>query len=161
MTMAALYARVSTDDQTTEQQRTALKEYCRRRGWKYRTFTDEGVSGAISDRPGWQKLLKGIEQGKFDVLVVLKTDRITRSGQYAYEFLEFYDKHDFKVVSLTDSVDLSSADGRFTFKLLCLLSERELDLIRERTRLAMQRPEVRAKCKGGKPGRRWKKRRTR
>src|SRR5687768_3465490 len=112
----ALYARVSTDEQHVEQQRDLLVKFCKEKGWQYRSFLDEAMSGSVSDRPGWQELLKEAERGGFDAIVVVKTDRITRSLKYALWFYDWLLAHPtVQLVSIYDSVDLQTPDGYFTF----------------------------------------------
>ena len=151
----ALYARVSTDEQNVGQQRDLLVKFCKEKGWTYRSFTDEAMSGSISDRPGWQELLKEAERGGYDAIVVAKTDRITRSLKYAIWFYDWLMEHPtVKLVSIYDSVDLQTPDGYFTFMLNCLLSEREILINRWRSRIGIERAKKEGKYKGGR-GRPW------
>src|SRR5580698_4533684 len=79
---AALYLRVSTDDQTTENQRAALVEMAERRGWTITaTYQDQGISGAKGrdKRPGFDAMLKDATRRKFDVLMFWSIDRLGRS----------------------------------------------------------------------------------
>jgi DNA invertase Pin-like site-specific DNA recombinase len=77
---------------------------------------DAAMSGSISDRPGWQDLLREAEKNGFDAIVVVKTDRITRSLKYAIQFYDWLMAHPtIKLVSIYDSVDLQTPDGYFTF----------------------------------------------
>ena len=66
---AAIYARVSTLDQTTENQLTELRSYILTRGWTAREYVDEGVSGSIESRPALDQLLRDARRRRFDVLV--------------------------------------------------------------------------------------------
>ena len=102
----ALYSRVSTDEQNIDQQRDPLVRYCKERDWQYRSFMDAAMSGSISDSPGWQDLLREAEKNGFDAIVVVKTDRITRSLKYAIQFYDWLVAHPtIKLVSIYDSVD--------------------------------------------------------
>src|SRR5690242_642118 len=79
---AALYLRVSTDGQTTENQRLALEAVCRQRGWAVvQTYQDNGVSGAKArdKRPGLDAMLKDAARAKFDILLAWSVDRLGRS----------------------------------------------------------------------------------
>jgi site-specific DNA recombinase len=150
----ALYARVSTDEQNIEQQRQLLIDYCNLKGYSYRTYKDEAISGSIDDRPEWNELIKNCEKNEFEAILVVKTDRITRSLKYA---IWFYDwllaQKPLKLISLYDSIDLDTPDGYFTFMLNCLLSERELIINRWRSRIGIERAKKEGKYKGGKIGR--------
>jgi DNA invertase Pin-like site-specific DNA recombinase len=80
---AALYLRVSTDGQTTENQRLALEAVAAQRGWSVgATYDDNGISGAKGrvNRPGLDALLNDATRGRFDVAMVWAMDRLGRTG---------------------------------------------------------------------------------
>jgi predicted site-specific integrase-resolvase len=66
----AIYARVSTTDQTLDSQLRDLREYCRHRGWEPVEYVDHGVSGAKDSRPGWNSCWDAVQKRQVDVLVV-------------------------------------------------------------------------------------------
>jgi DNA invertase Pin-like site-specific DNA recombinase len=66
----AIYARVSTSDQTLDAQLCDLREYCRSRGWRAVEYTDQGVSGAKDSRPGWNACWDAVQKGHHPALVV-------------------------------------------------------------------------------------------
>lgn len=76
---AGIYARVSTDEQSTEMQLTALRDYCEMRKWKIVAEFDETASGAKDDRPKRRELINLCQEGKIDVILVWKLDRWGRS----------------------------------------------------------------------------------
>jgi len=147
-----IYARVSTEDQNVEQQVKILKDYAKKNNLYIRTYQDFGVSGKVSDRPGWNCLLKDIGKGKIKGLIVSKYDRITRELKYAIKFLEFWDKHKFKLLSIYDGEFMGTPDHIFSFKLKCLLSEYELQQLRWRSRIGIDRAMQQGKYKGRKKG---------
>ena len=75
---AALYARVSTGEQTADNQLLELRRYAEARGWAATEFVDEGWSGAKERRPALDRLLAAAKRCQFDVLVVLHLDRLGR-----------------------------------------------------------------------------------
>jgi len=150
----AIYARVSTDDQNIGQQQAMLIEYCQKNGHTYRSYLDDGVSGEIEDRPAWQKLMRNAKA--FEGILVVKWDRITRSLKYAITFLDWLEAQDLKLLSLYDGEFDFSPDKVFQFKLKCLLSEYELQQLRWRSRIGIERAKREGKYKGGKKGRTWK-----
>jgi DNA invertase Pin-like site-specific DNA recombinase len=90
MKRVGLYLRVSTDDQTVENQREALVTACEHRGWQFvEEFVDEGVSGAKGrdKRPGFDRLLKAATRRKIDVVAAWSVDRLGRSLQDLVGFL--------------------------------------------------------------------------
>src|SRR5579864_7680876 len=76
---AAIYVRVSTNEQDTEMQEAELREYCDKRGWSYVLYRDKGESGAKDSRPALNMLLNDLRRRKIDVVVVWKLDRLARS----------------------------------------------------------------------------------
>ncbi len=153
----AIYARVSTDEQNVEQQKDVIVEFCKSKGYNYRCYVDKAVSGKLSDRPAWSKLVSECEKGKIVGIIVLKIDRITRSLEYAIEFFKWYGKikskyGDFCLMSLYDNVDLNTADGYFNFMLKCLLSEYELIQFDIRRRIGIERAKKEGVYKGRKKG---------
>jgi DNA invertase Pin-like site-specific DNA recombinase len=75
----AIYARVSTADQTNAIQIRELKEYVERRGWELASVYQDQMSGAKASRPGLDQLIADARRRKFDVVVVWKLDRFGRS----------------------------------------------------------------------------------
>ena len=78
-TRGALYARVSTSDQTPEIQIDALRAFAAARGWSLTEFVDHGVSGAKERRPALDALLEAARRRKIDVVACTKLDRLARS----------------------------------------------------------------------------------
>jgi DNA invertase Pin-like site-specific DNA recombinase len=76
---AAIYVRVSTNDQDTGLQETELREYVESRGWSCTVYRDQGQSGAKSERPALTTLMNDLRRRKADVVVVWALDRLARS----------------------------------------------------------------------------------
>src|SRR5574339_295724 len=85
---AALYARVSTTDQTCENQLLELRHYIDARGWTGTEFVDRGVSGSKDKRPALDALLKDAKRRRFDVLVCWRLDRLGRNLRHLVTLLE-------------------------------------------------------------------------
>ena len=150
----AIYARVSTDDQNIDQQKDLLVEHCKKMGWKYRTYMDYAISGKISDRKAWNNFMR--DSGNFNGLLVSKWDRITRDLKYALEFLDWLKDSNITLYSIYDGSFDFSPDKVFQFKLKCLLSEYELQQLKWRSRIGIERAKKEGKYKGGLKGRTWK-----
>ena len=76
---AAIYVRVSTNDQNLAMQEEELRQYCERRGWQSIPYRDRGQSGAKQDRPALNSLLSDLRKRKIDVILVWSLDRLARS----------------------------------------------------------------------------------
>ncbi|EOW1911410.1 TPA: recombinase family protein [Yersinia enterocolitica] len=119
------YIRVSTSDQNTELQRNALiSANC------VQIFEDK-ISGKSSDRPGLKRAMHIMSEG--DTLVVWKLDRLGRSVRHLIALIEELKNRGVHFRSLTDSIDTSTAMGRFFFHVMSALAEMERELIVERT----------------------------
>jgi DNA invertase Pin-like site-specific DNA recombinase len=147
----ALYLRVSTDDQTVENQRRELIAACDRRGWRVAAeYVDAGVSGAKgrSDRPGFDRLHKAIVRGKFDVVAAWSVDRLGRSLQDLVTFLGELHGAGVDLYLDRQGVDTSTPAGKALFQMLGVFAEFERSLIVERVRAGI----ARAQRKGTRSG---------
>jgi len=124
------YARVSRQDQSPELQRDALvKAGCTK------AFTDK-ISGAQADRWGLSKALEMLREG--DTLVVWKLDRLGRSVKNLVDLVAELARQGVHFKSLTDSIDTTTASGRFFFYVMASLAEMERELAVERTRAGLE-----------------------
>ena len=147
----ALYLRVSTDDQTVENQRQALTQACERRGWRVEAeYVDAGISGAKGryDRPGFDRLHKAIVRGKFDVVAAWSVDRLGRSLQDLVAFLGELQGVGVDLYLDRQGVDTSTPAGKAMFHMLGVFAEFERSLIVERVRAGI----ARAKREGTRSG---------
>ena len=125
------YARVSTDDQNTAMQLTALKKA----GCKS-IFKDEGLSGATAKRPALVRCLKALQKG--DTLIVWKLDRLGRSLRDLITMLDDLRARGVKFHSLTEAIDTATPTGRAMWQMIGVLAELERSLIVERTQAGMK-----------------------
>ncbi|RMF91673.1 MAG: recombinase family protein [Methanobacteriota archaeon] len=138
---AALYTRVSTEDQakegfSLEAQLERLKSYCQARGWiVYKEFVDDGYSGRDIRRPAYQAMMAEMEN--WDVLLVLKMDRIHRNSRNFMEMMDELRKHNKEFVSMTESLDTSTAMGRFVVDIIQRIAQLESEQIGERVYAGM------------------------
>ncbi|WP_323687511.1 MULTISPECIES: recombinase family protein [unclassified Rhizobium] len=138
------YARVSTVDQHLDLQRNAL-----RLAGCNRIFEDHGVSGSNEQRGGLSSMLKALRRG--DILVVWRLDRLGRSIIHLISMVESLKRRGIGLVSLTESIDTSSAGGQLIFHILAALAEFEKSLIRERTIAGIAAAKARGKLPGRRP----------
>ena len=85
---AAIYVRVSTHDQEVENQLEELRRFVEARGWEAREYLDEGVSGALEQRPALDALVRDAKRRRFDVLVCWRLDRLGRSLKHLITLLD-------------------------------------------------------------------------
>ena len=137
------YARVSTIDQNLDLQNDGLKKAgCEK------IFTDHGVSGAKTERPGLDKALDQIRKG--DTLVIWKLDRLGRSLSHLLSIIEDLKQKGVNFASVQDGFDTSTASGKMVFSVIGAMAEYERNLIRERTMAGLASARARGR-KGGRP----------
>ena len=146
------YARVSTDDQSVEMQKDALRRYGVA---ETDLYTDEGKSGATLDkRDGLMSALKACrpaEHGReASVLVVWKMDRISRSMIDLMMLAEAMKERGVEIRSLTEPVDTTSSWGKLLFRIIGALAEFERDLTLERTHAGLESARARGRVGGRK-----------
>jgi len=148
----AVYARVSTDSQTTENQLRQLRAVAERHGWiVVDEYIDHGISGAKGrdKRPKFDALLKGVARRDFDMIAAWSVDRLGRSLQDLVAFLlELQSKH-VDLYLHQQALDTSTPMGKAMFQLCGVFAELERSIIQERVKAGLER----AKAKGKKLGR--------
>jgi DNA invertase Pin-like site-specific DNA recombinase len=138
---AALYTRVSTEDQAKEgfslnAQIGRLRSYCEARGWDvFKEYIEDGYSGRDIKRPAYTALMNEID--RWDVLLVLKMDRIHRNSRNFMEMMDELRNHDKEFVSMTESLDTSTAMGRFVVDIIQRIAQLESEQIGERVYAGM------------------------
>jgi DNA invertase Pin-like site-specific DNA recombinase len=137
------YARVSTDGQDHELQRTELLKHCEERY----IFTDT-ISGAKAERPALDDMLSKLRPG--DIVHVWKLDRLGRSLKHLVELVEYFNDNDIGFVSLTEGFDTTTNGGKLIFHIFGALAEFERGLIEERTRAGLAAARARGRHGGRK-----------
>lgn len=141
----AIYTRKSSDEgldqafNSLDAQREACESYIssqRHEGWKLipTHYDDGGLSGGNLDRPALQRLLKDIADGKVDLVVVYKIDRLTRSLADFARLVDQFDASDCSFVSVTQSFNTSTSMGRLTLNVLLSFAQFEREVTAERIR---------------------------
>jgi len=150
MMKVALYSRVSTGRQTTENQTLLLRNHAERMGWKYEMFSEQ--ESTRKTRPIKQQLLQMLRNKHYDAVCVLKLDRWARSSKEL--ILEIKELHDRGVgfISIRDNIDLNTATGKLQFHIMSAFAEFERDLIRERTLDGLARARAQGKHIGRPKG---------
>ncbi|HTF64184.1 MAG TPA: recombinase family protein [Edaphobacter sp.] len=136
------YARVSTDDQTLDLQRDAMKRA------KCREVYEEHASGKNTVRPQLEACLKSLREG--DTLVVWRLDRLGRSLADLVRIISECEQRKIQFESLTERIETKSPAGRLVFHVFAALAEFERNLIRERTLAGLRAARARGR-KGGRP----------
>ncbi len=158
MMKAIGYIRVSTEEQAKEgisldNQASKIKAYCESQDWQLiKLFSDEGSSGKDMKRKGLEKLLFFLEVDHVDVVVVYKTDRLTRKQRHLYQLLEdTFEKKGIGFKSVTEPFDTTTAMGKGFLGMLGVFAQLEGDLISERTKEALRYKKEKGELVGSPP----------
>lgn len=153
-TRVALYTRVSTEDQAKEgfsldAQIERLRMFAAAQGWVVAAeYVDEGHSGRTIKRPKYQLMMA--ERDQWDTLLVMKMDRIHRNSRNFMAMMDLLTKEEKGFASVTESLDTSTAMGRFVMDIIQRIAQLESEQIGERVYVGM---EQKAKTDGGSLGR--------
>ena len=134
---AAIYARVSMEDQHCEMQLTELGGYADRMGWEKVLYIEKESSR--KRRPQLEQLLADAARRKFDVVLVWKLDRFGRRFEELLANMQHLDRSGIRFIALTQSIDTDQRNplSKLIFHVLAAVAEFERDLIRERTLAGM------------------------
>ncbi|OSI69924.1 recombinase family protein [Bradyrhizobium canariense] len=152
MKKVAIYLRVSTDSQTTANQRRELQAIAARSGWEVvKVYEDAGISGAKGrdKRPGLDAMMKAVNSREFDMVAAWSVDRLGRSLTDLLAILQGLRDKGVDLFLHQQGLDTSTTAGRAMFQMLGVFAEFERGIIRERVNAGL----ARAREKGTRLGR--------
>ena len=147
----AIYTRVSTLDQTIDNQLIELRDHCSKMGWEIvKEYADEGLSGTLSrdKRPALNSLIKDAYRKRFDSVVCWDISRIGRSMKELILFLSDMKDRGIGICSVRQGFDTSTSMGEIMFQFVGILSSWEREMIRERTLAGLERAKREGKTLG-------------
>jgi DNA invertase Pin-like site-specific DNA recombinase len=147
----AFYVRVSTDGQTTENQRLQLEKVAKARGWDVvAVFDDNGVSGAKGreHRKQFDQLIKDATRGKFDLVAAWSVDRLGRSMQDLVGFLNELHGVGCDLYLHQQAIDTTTPAGKAMFQMCGVFAEFERSMIQERVKAGLERAKAKGKTLG-------------
>ena len=158
----AVYTRKSTDEgldqefNSLDAQRESAEAYIasqKHEGWIALPdrYDDGGFTGGNTDRPAMQRLLRDIEEGKIDSVLVYKVDRLSRSLMDFAKLMETFESHGVSFVSVTQQFNSATSMGRLTLNILLSFAQFEREIIVERTRDKIAAARKKGKWIGGTP----------
>jgi DNA invertase Pin-like site-specific DNA recombinase len=153
MKRVAIYLRVSTDKQTTDNQRRELEAVAARSGWRVvKVYEDAGISGAKGrdKRPGLDAMMKAVNSREFDMVAAWSVDRLGRSLTDLLGILQGLLDKGTDLFLHQQGLDTSTSAGKAMFQMLGVFAEFEREIIRERVNAGL----ARAKARGVRLGRR-------
>ena len=150
MTRCVIYTRVSTNNQTIDNQLNVLREVAKLKGYEIvKEYTDEGISGAKGreDRQGFDELIKDATRKKFDIILCWSVDRLGRNLSHLVSFLNEIQSVSCDLYIHQSGLDTSTPMGKMMFQLTGIFAEFERSMISERVRAGQKR----SKKKNGRP----------
>ncbi len=153
---AAIYVRVSTEEQATEgfsiqAQLSELERYAVQNNLDIvERYIDEGFSGkSIEGRPQMRRLLRDVNQQKFQSVLIYKSDRLSRKTKDSLEIMDIFQKNNIQLLSVTENVDLSHPVGIAMFQIMSSINELERNTIITRVKMGMTERAKQGKYNGG------------
>ena len=158
----AIYTRKSSEEgleqdfNSLDAQREACEAFIasqKHEGWSIlpEMYDDGGFSGGTIERPAFQRLLMDVGQGKIDVVVVYKVDRLTRSLSDFAKIVEIFDKRNVSFVSVTQQFNTTTSMGRLTLNILLSFAQFEREVTGERIRDKIAASKKKGMWMGGLP----------
>jgi len=150
----ALYTRVSTDGQTTENQHRELAKWAKRAGHEVvATYDDNGISGAKGReyRVQYDEMLKAAIRREFDMVAAWSVDRLGRSLKDLVSFLDELNGAGVHLFLHQQALDTSTPSGKALFQMLGVFSEFERAMIRDRVKAGLERAKAQGKRLGRPP----------
>jgi DNA invertase Pin-like site-specific DNA recombinase len=151
MKTAAIYARVSTNGQTTDNQIRELRKVAKRHGWKVAAeYIDHGVSGAKGrdQRPALDKLLKAANRRDYSIIMAWSVDRLGRSLRHLVGFLDEIHAKGVDLYLHQQNIDTSTPSGKAMFQMAGVFAEFERSMIQERVRAGLELAREQGKVLG-------------
>ena len=161
-TRCAIYTRKSSDEgldqefNSLDDQRESAEAFIasqKTEGWICLPdrYDDGGYSGGSMERPALDRLLRDIDQGKVDCVVVYKVDRLSRSLMDFARIMETFERHHVSFVSVTQQFNTTHSMGRLTLNILLSFAQFEREIIGERIRDKLAAQARKGKWTGGAP----------
>jgi DNA invertase Pin-like site-specific DNA recombinase len=147
----AIYARVSTDEQTTENQLRELRAVAERAGWVIvEEFIDHAISGAKGrdKRPAFDRLLKAAARRQIDLVAAWSVDRLGRSLQHLVGFLDEIHSSRVDLYLHQQGIDTTTPAGKALFQMCGVFAEFERSMIQERVKAGLARAKASGKALG-------------
>lgn len=151
---AVAYYRISTrDKQDIGMQEKAVRDYCERENIELiKEYSDIGESGKKESRPKFDLMLEDMRTKLIDCIIVYKLDRIGRSLSHLVKLFEEFNKKKIDFISITQSINTTTPEGRMFLHILMVLSEYERELTISRINTGLKRAKSEGKILGRPKG---------
>lgn len=134
----AIYCRVSTEEQSNDQQEVLCKAFCERNSYEIFKIYKDIYSGGSDSRPEFNVMIEDMRNYKFDMIVVTKLDRLGRSLKHLLSLFDEFQNKKVHFVAVTQNIDTSTSIGRLQLQIMGAFAEFERNIISERTKEGMK-----------------------
>jgi len=154
MKQAINYARISTNDekQNIQQQIDYCKKWALNNDYKIIKVFKDKKTGKTDNRSGYQRMLKFLSEKPSTSLIVQDTDRLTRDFYDGVELEVFIRKNKINLISLSEKIDLNTANGRFMFRIKLAMNCFYVENLIQKIKVGVVRARAEGKYKGRKKG---------
>jgi putative DNA-invertase from lambdoid prophage Rac len=146
--LVAIYTRVSTADQTNENQLIELRRFCKNNNYEVFAEYSDIISGTKSSRPALDKMLQAMREKQFEAVIVYKFDRLGRSTIHLLQLLEELKNKGVRLIATSQNIDTSTSMGKLFFTILSGIAEIEREMMMERSKLGRERARSQGKALG-------------
>ena len=147
----ALYLRVSTADQTTDNQELELQKVADKMGWTVTEIFSDVISGAKAKRVGLDALMKAVTRKEVDMVMVWDVSRLGRSLPHLVTLLEEFQASNCDLYFHQNGLNTSTPSGKAMFGMLSVFSQFEREMIQERVKAGLARAVAQGKRLGRPP----------
>ena len=145
----SIYARVSTGQQKADMQIRELRNFVKRSGWKlFKEYIDEGYSGKDTRRPEYTRMMEDARRRRFNVLLVWKLDRLSRSTKDLLNTVEELEALGVDFISYENQIDTTTPSGKLFFTIIAAFAQFEREIIRERVIAGLENAKSKGKVLG-------------
>jgi DNA invertase Pin-like site-specific DNA recombinase len=145
---AAIYSRVSTDKQTTDNQVRELMEAARRHQWTVKAVYSDVISGATDKRPELDKMMEAVHRKDVDIILAWDVSRLGRSLQHLITLLSDIHAKDIGLYLHQSGIDTTTPSGKMMFQMMGVFAEFERSMIQERVKAGLERARAQGKTLG-------------
>ena len=147
----ALYARVSTPEQSLDPQWIDLRSYCQGRGWRVSEYSDVLSGKRGIQRPGFDRMLRDARAHRIDAIVSVRLDRLGRSLSDLCILMDELLSANVQLIFTAQGIDTTTPFGRFTAHIVAMLAELERENLVERTNAGIRAAKAKGKRFGAPP----------
>ena len=149
--ITAIYARVSTEDQTTDNQVFELEKVAKRMGWNIGEVYTDIISGAKSKRPELDRLMQAVMKKEVDIIMAWSVDRLGRSLQHLTTLLSDIHSKGVDLYLHQQGIDTTTPSGKMMFQMCGVFAEFERSMVQERVKAGLERARAKGKRLGRPP----------